>query len=237
MERHNYEIIADEYYDNSHVTSRNFDIATYQFCKKREFVLPKEGLAVELGAGKGNANRYTKIEYRRIVQTDISISMLLLKPREECLLALKCDALKTPFMNNSFSIATAFLYDPYNKPLLYKEIYRILKRNGIFIGTLPHFTWGKTLRKCLGVKQNTTIFKRYRSESEEVTVELDSFLMDDDSLIKFINRSGLEIIELHDVYLPNKVRNISSHINIPAEALNLSPYSIPIVKFIMARKV
>lgn len=237
MKESSYEIIADEYYDDIHLTSRNFDTSTFHYCSGEKYSLPSEGLVLELGAGKGNANKYFQIQPNRIIQTDISRSMLSIQPRENCLLALTCNALDLPFIEESFSIVIALLYDPYNKPILYDEIYRVLKRNGIFIGTMPHYIWGSTLRFLLGTKQDIAKFRKYRSSVVDHIVELNSYLMDDERLSQVILQSGLEIMKLQDLFLPENIQAVSPDIIAPARSLNLTPFTIPVVKFIMARKL
>ena len=235
MATSNYDIIANEYYDSRHITSRNFDDATREFCSKTELLIPDSGLVLELGTGRGNARNYCRIESSRLIQSDLSWNMLTLSPREECLARIQFDALSLPFAKYSFAAILAFLYDPYNQTAFYHNVEASLRKGGVFFGTLPHFTWGKTLRKEIKLNNNKTRFRLFNSSIEEY-VELESLLMDDTNLTKSIESSGLEIIHLSDVFLPTHVDNISPHIKIPAKALQISPYNLPILKAILARR-
>jgi len=236
MQTESYNRIANEYYEPRHITSRNFDAATESACANRDFPIPKNGLVLEVGAGKGSAKKYCKVENSRIVQTDLAEDMLALSPREDFLLALRCDALDMPFISSSFSTVLAFLYDPFNLPPFYFEISRVLKPGGIFVGTLPHFKWGLTLRKKIGYPLHKTKFKLFQSVDEEY-IELDSFLMDDQEITQTLSDAGLATLELIDLMLPESVKNISPHIVIPADVLEITPYELPIVKLIIARKL
>src|SRR5712671_1672566 len=76
-----YDIIANEYYDARHITSRNFDAATRAYLHERSFLLPSDGFALDLGAGKGRLYEYCGVPAARIIQTDISERMLKLRER------------------------------------------------------------------------------------------------------------------------------------------------------------
>lgn len=227
-----YELIANEYYDTRHITSRNFDEATLAFCNNSNIQVPSRGLVLELGCGKGCTKKYCNVASSRIVQTDISKAMLSITPREDCLLRLRCNALQLPFLHPQFCAVTAFLYDPYNTLELYTQIYNVLLDGGVFIGTLPHFKWGKTLRDLLGHRENKSQFLT----KENKIIEFDSFLMDDSDIESALKKSGLTLVQMNDLYLPRRVEKVSEHVSIPANAVSVSVYDLPIVKFIMARK-
>lgn len=232
MKSSSYDLIANEYYDKHHITSRNFDEATSAFCNNYNLRIPSSGLMLEIGCGRGTTSKYCGISYTRIVQTDISARMLVLTPREKCLFKFKSNALMLPFLDSEFSGVTAFLYDPYNKAVLYKEIQRILKPGGVFIGTLPHYTWGMNLRKIQGCDINISRFVT----KEGIIIELDSFLMDDKEIENHVRKARLNVTEMHDLYLPRNIKKVSKDISIPASSIGLSVYSLPIVKLVIAKK-
>ncbi len=232
MKSSSYDSIANEYYDKRHITSRNFDEATSAFCSNYNFRIPSSGLILEIGCGRGTTSKYCGISYTRIVQTDISARMLMLTPREKCLLKFKSNALKLPFLNSEFSGVTAFLYDPYNKTVLYKEIQRALKPGGVFMGTLPHIKWGMSIRNILGYDINKS---RFVTKDGSI-IELDSFLMDDNEIENSMEKAGLTVTEMHDLYLPGNTIKVSKDISIPASSLGLSVYSLPIIKLVIAKK-
>lgn len=232
MNTSNYEPIANEYYGNRHITSRNMDAATLAFCSKFDFCISSNGFVLELGAGKGRTCKYCKIESSRVIQIDTSKTMLLINPREDCLQRIRCSALRLPFSPSKISAVTAFLYDPYNSSHLYKEVNRVLQDEGLFIGTLPHFEFCTILRRILGYDKNKTKF----STKDGYLVERDSFLMSDAEIEDAIKQAGLTLLQMYDLCLPQEVQEVSEHILIPASDLGLSAYSLPIVKLIIAKK-
>lgn len=233
MSDSNYEPIASEYYDSRHITSRNFDATILAFCSRFDFCIPSNGLVLELGAGKGCTGKYCKIESSRIIQIDISKTMLLLNPREDCLQRIRCDALRLPFLSSKISAVTAFLYDPYNRPEMYKEVCRVLLDGGLFIGTLPHFEWGATLRR--DVFRNNENKAKFLTKDKYI-VKRDSFLMNDAEIEDALKRAGLTLLKMYDLCLPSDVQKVSKDILIPASERGLSKYTLPVVKLIIAEK-
>lgn len=230
-----YDKIANEYYSDLHLTSRNFDTPTREFFKNYNLPNNKDELFLELGVGKGRVHEFLDINSKRVIYTDISRSMLLISPKKLNFNKIQCDAIKIPFRNSVFSGVFAFLYDPYNLPGLYREIYRVLKNGALFIGTLPHFIWGKTLRKIINIDYNTTIFKKFNSNIDEYII-LDSYLMSYKEIKKILSQSGFTRIYIKDLLLPKTLEKISNHILNVAKKLKLSPYSVPIVMLIIGEK-
>ena len=233
MSTTSYDDIAYEYYNGRHITTRNFEAATLAFFKKWQRPIAKDGLVLDLGCGCGRANYYCGIANDRIVQCDISGKMLNLTPREECKERIQGDAMTLKFTPNTFVGVVAFLFDPFNRPNVYREISRTLLDGGIFIGTLPHYIWGRTLRKIRGY----SVSKARLLTKDGRIFEADSFLMDDKEIEDCLIQAQLEQIELHDLYLPRSEEKISKDILDPAEAIEVSPHELPIVKLIVARKL
>ncbi len=229
-----YDLIASEYYTDKHITSKNFDEATrYYFEDKSVDFLKKNKikLCLEIGAGRGNTSRYLNIPSNKIILSDISHLMLNNSLDSSCLLKLKTDGRNTPFMNNTFDLVTAFLFDPYNDESLFIEVSRILKIGGIFIGTLPHYIWGETLRNEIGIDFDKTQFELTTGE----IVETNSFLSTSSELINKIQKD-FSLIKIEDIFMPKQITNISTSILKPAKKLNVSPYEIPIVQLIIIKK-
>src|SRR5579862_4644069 len=86
-----YSLLANEYYEDKHITSRNFDVATAVGVEHLRGV-QHTGLVLELGAGRGRVGEFLHIPPDRVVQTDGSRTMLELEPRESSLLRVHCDA-------------------------------------------------------------------------------------------------------------------------------------------------
>jgi len=227
-----YEPIASEYYSARHITSRNFDAATLFFLRGFHIFIPRKGLVLDLGAGRGNVGRYCGVEGSRILQIDISPTMLSTRPREECFQAIRCDALCLPLLDSTISAAAAFLYDSFNTSRLYHEVHRVLRAGGVFVGTLPHYDWGEGLRRIIGYPPTKTKFLT----DSGAYVEFDSFLMTDTQIKEGLAQSGLTLVSTHDLYLPDEEKDVSPHVRIAASALGVDVYSTPIVKLVVAEK-
>lgn len=227
-----YEEIADEYYDPRHITSRNFDAATMAFLESWRCPILPNGPVLVVGAGRGTGNPYFMQDGNRIIHTDISYSMLTLSPREDCKVRVQCDALALPFASNTFAAVTAFLFDPYNKPAFYVEVSRVLARQGVFLGTFPHYEWGITLRQMRGYAMNKA---RLVTQDGRV-LERDSFLMNDEEISQNLISVELQLAQSLDLRLPRSEEGISPDIMDPAEVAGRDPYDLPIMKLIVARK-
>ena len=232
MKMTNYDSIASEYYDDRHITSRNFDTATLAFLRTWHNPIPTDGIVLDLGCGRGCANYYCGIASDRIVQCDISKRMLNLEPRETCREQIQSDATALDLPNNNFVAVVSFLFDAFNKTATYREISRVLMSGGVFLGTLPHYTWGKLLRSIRGYNENKAKFLM----KDGTFFEVDSFLMDDDQITRSLREANLEQLDSFDLHIPKSERTISPDILAPAKAAKISPYDLPIVKLIVAKK-
>ncbi len=242
IQRSNYDRIADEYYNKIHKTSRNFDAAALDFFERKQIDLAINplGLVLELGAGIGRTIKYCKINSNKIIQADISRSMLLLSEREPCHQRIVCDALNLPFHNSVFSMVTAFFFDPYNMYCpendlsIYRNISYLLEKGGLFLGTLPHIMWGSTLRK---IRKQSKTEARFLTRNKNV-ISFNSFLMNDESIEKALIDAGLTLVEMHDLKLPKKIstKDVSKDIIDAARAIGIDEFSLPIVKLILAKK-
>lgn len=225
-----YDRLSQEYYSPLHRTSRNFDEASRSALSSC-VQLPPDGLVLELGAGRGRVGEFLGVATRRIIQSDISNAMLSLTPREDALLRVICDARSTPFLPGSFSAIASFLYDPFNTEELYREVARLLAPGGVFVGTLPAYTWGVALRDELGISRDVT---RFRVNDGGILVT-QSFLSTDDQIISRCESAGLEA-QVRAATLPPGTEPLSPDIQRPADALKIDPYTLPVVQVILAGK-
>jgi SAM-dependent methyltransferase len=227
-----YDGIAREYYEERHITSRNFDVATLDYLEKRGCFIPSSGFVLDLGCGRGKASLYCKVDPNRLIQADISENMLLLQHREPARIRIRCNALSLPFQNMKFAAVVAFLYDPYNKEMLYREIFRILDHRGVFIGTLPNYEWGRMLR----IKRGYDLKKaRFVSRAGSM-IDRDSILMSKEEIRNILSEKGFDQIEIESLKLPISQKKISPDIIDPAQELDISPYNLEIIELIIARK-
>jgi SAM-dependent methyltransferase len=232
--KNGYDYIANEYYSKKHITSNNFEDTTFDFFSKSDFIekiIAGTEICLELGSGKGNTYSYLKIPSSKIVLSDISIPMISNAISGTYFLKVITDAKATPFLDRSFDLITAFLFDPFNDSGLYNEVYRLLTDKGIFIGTLPHKSWGMTLRNELKIPQNKTHFLLSNGE----ILETNSVLSDKEDLMNNL-QDRFEIVLIKDLFLPSSIKTISEHIKIPAKCLNISVYNLPIVQLLILKK-
>lgn len=226
-----YALLAGEYYSKAHKTSRNFDLATRETIGewRIENSLVR---SVELGAGCGRVGEFLGVGPDHLVQVDISAEMLQVKPREECFIRVRCDARNTPFLDNSFDLAAAFLFDPFNDESLYHEVYRLLDSGGIFIATLPSLAWGSLLRCHLNLPIDQTRF--YTSSGEVILAP--SFLSSPSEIVAHLVGAGFTDIDVRDGYLPTDTEVVSPDIILAADAAGKSVDSIPIISALRAVK-
>lgn len=228
-----YDIIADEYYESRHVTSRNFDAATRAYLREQPAEFPTRGMALDLGAGKGRLGEYCGIAPKRIVQVDVSLRMLTLPERESALGCVRADALALPFKAGVFTTIAAFLFDPFNQSALFAQVARVMVSGGMFIGTIPHYEWGRALRAGTGNSADKAVFTLKNNER----VARPSVLSRPELLAHHLSAAGLEIVTNEALTLPRDVERISPDIEAPARMMGLSVYDIPIVQLVIAKRV
>lgn len=229
-----FDCIADEYYDDFHSTSRNFDEATSEPMKEIKDTLPNDGLVLDIGSGKGRCHEYLEITASRIIQLDDSKKMLELQPREPCLFRIHNSAENLPFLNSEFTIVTAFLCDAFLGLSFLSESFRVLKIGGIFIATNPSFDWASTLRKAISIDLEVTRFKTKKGN----ILEIPSNVVPKKQLFDMLVVSGFkrDCIQITEHCLPTSSKVISPDIKIVAKELNMSVYDFPIIYRIIATK-
>lgn len=232
MNQSGYELLAGEYYRSAHITSRNFDTATSANSRKFRRFVPPTGNILELGSGKGRVCGYLGVEGSRVIQLDSSANMLRLAPREASWCRVRADAMRLPFSSSSFTLVAAFLYDPYNKPEMYEEVQRVLMPGGVFVGTIPHSEWGKSLRSLRGARPDRAMFLM----RDGSVVRVESNLLCDSELEHRASAAGLQVQLISHFTLPTRVRKISRDIVEPARSLHRSPHHLPIVTAVVLRK-
>ena len=230
-----YDEIASEYYSDLHLTSRNFDAATNNFFLKKKIKIYDDKCLLEVGSGKGKLHRLFNLTNSKKIYVDLSKKMLSLSPNLYNVNKIQSDAYFLPFRQSLFNFVVSFLYDPFNQINFYEEIFRVLKKQGIFLGTLPHIFWGKKLRNIINIDHNSTVFKKISSKNKQ-NVIVNSYLMSAEKIKELLQNVGFTKIRTKNLYLPNTKINISEHILKVSEIHSISPYSIPIVLLIYGEK-
>jgi len=149
-----YDRIASEYYLPEHQTSRNFDRTAMAALASVRALVPRDGLILEVGSGRGRSCELLEIDPRRVIQLDNSVRMLEVEPREDCALRVLHRAESLPFLNDEYACITAFLCDPFLGLEFLGESHRVLRKGGFLIATTPAYEWGAPLRNELKISSN-----------------------------------------------------------------------------------
>jgi len=224
--------LAEEYYEPRHVTCRNFEAATASWTAEHHSRIPNSGLVLDIGSGRGSAGMFCGVEAGRIVQADIAISMLTVSPRAASKGRVACSALSLPFGSGSFAAVTAFLFDPFNRIEFVAESFRVLTRGGVFLGTLPHYQWGVTLRQLRGTEPHIA---RFITRSGEC-LDKPSYLVSERELRNRFTINGCRNVDVYALTLPRRELTVSPDISDPAQAIGVSPYALPVLHLVLARK-
>lgn len=227
-----YDVIAAEYYDPRHVTSRNFDQVTRAAFRETHF-FPPPGLVLEVGAGRGRANEFLSIEPSRIVQLDDSEAMLSVTPREPCLLKVLADARDVPLCSQQFSAIVGFLVDPFMGADFVAQAFRLLTPNGRLLLTIPTRQWGVALRRTLGINESTTRFKVFATDN---LVVLPSHLFSKHELAGMLRVAGFRDVTIDDHCLSIHDIPVSPDITAAADAIQADRHQLPILHSIFASR-
>jgi len=228
-----YDVLADEYYDASHKTSRNFDQTSAEALKDTGTALPAEGLVLEVGAGRGRAGEFLGTGGHRVIQLDNSAKMLTIEPREPCLLRILHRAEELPFLEQTFSAVVAFLCDPFLGLDFLAEAYRVLREGGLFVATTPAYEWGAPLREQLNIGSATTRFF-----TRSGTVLAPSVLVKREQLARMAETAGFDRRRLHVTAhrLPADASPISPDISAPAQKIGCDVHELDILYRLVASK-
>jgi len=164
---------------------------------------------------------------------DNSPAMLALEPREPALIRVLHDAEDLPFPRSEFGCVAAFLCDPFLGLNFLSEARRVLRDDGILIGTTPAFEWGSVLREALGIDRMTTRFILRNNED----IRMPSALYDANQLGTMLEHVGFKSrsISVRSHRLPKGTRTISSDIEMPARMRGVSPLELEILYTFVAR--
>lgn len=232
MPRSGYDAIADEYYDERHITCRNFDNTTKSSLVGNLFPVP-DGKLLEIGAGRGRAGEFLGVDHSRIVQLDNSQPMFDLDDREECSLKVLADACDIPLASGQFTSVVGFLIDPFMGLDCLAEAHRMLMPNGRILFTLPTHQWGTVLRTRLGIDEMTT---RFNVLDTEKTVVLPSILHPPARITEMLQLVGFRDIEILDHALPDGEQPVSPDITSVCESLKVQVSDLPVIHTVRASR-
>jgi SAM-dependent methyltransferase len=232
MPQSGYDIIANEYYDAGHVTSRNFDHTTIAALAQQPFPCVT-GLVLELGAGRGRATEFLGVEQSRLIQLDSSEAMFALPNREPCALKILSDACKIPLVSEQFAFVVGFLVDPFMGLDCLGEAFRMLKDHGNLLLTVPTKLWGDAIRSELRIDSMTTRFRRLGTVQ---TVQLPSVLHSPHRIEEMLKMSGFRNISVTGHCLPPNEQTVSPDIMAAAGKLNVPVEQLEIINVVRAAR-
>lgn len=232
MPQSSYDTIAHEYYDEGHVTSRNFDDTTVAAISDLNIAF-RRGVILELGAGRGRAREFLNVGPERVVQLDNSEEMFGLPNREECMLKVLADACNVPLASGQFAAVVAFLADPFFGLNSMSEAYRMLVRGGKLLLTVPSYDWASALREELGIDVMTTRFQLLGTEKHVV---LPSLVHQSSRIQEILETCGFSDVQISSHTVPNTVENVSPDIQNPAQSLGVTFTELSVIQVVRATK-
>lgn len=193
-----YEQVAQEYYGDGHATCRSFEDATESFLAENKGILNgvnTNGTLLDAGSGAGMTPRYLGEITGRLFQLDVSSTMLQQAEGSR----IRGDALKLPFADGSFDAVTAFLYDPFNVTGFEKEVVRVLKPKGTFLGTLPSFEWANTFRYAQDFRNTEHTNDTYFTLQDGTRVKESSRVSRDEETRYRLWMAGFDTVETYGI--------------------------------------
>lgn len=228
-----YDQIAGEYYDAFHKTCRNFDQTTVKALESVRSQIPPRGMILDIGAGKGRCVEFLGVDSNRIIQLDNSHPMLVLSPREQCLIRIQHEAEQLPFLDNEFSCVAAFLCDPFLGLDFLSEAYRVLSPGGIFLATTPAYDWSISLRRGIPIESSETRFKTLAGSE----IRVPSVLVVRERLVEMLHRAGFVAgVQVQPHRLPEGAAPISEDVIKAAEVLKCDVRQLDLLHFVIASK-
>ena len=230
-----WEQIAYHYYTDYHPTTRNFDAVIDFYLPSYLKRVPKQGLFLDLGGGRGKLHQFMQLHRSKIIVGDISINMLKIEEEtSQDFLRIQLSAFHLPFRNGIFDGVISILGDPYVLPEVFQEVWRILKFEGIFIIALPSKLWASTLRPKIRVPLDKTVF----TNKIYGTIKVPSFSYSEIELKNHLLNAKFRNVKVRSFTAKHLIQKseLSPHILIPCKNLGISPYDLPIVTIASACK-
>jgi len=193
-----YNSVASEYYDaDAHPTCRNFRDASRFILREALLKLPREGWAVEVGAGDSLTGELGQGAFEKLILFDKSEAMLSHSRRFQSFADLVIgDALALPFSDRSISLIVASLADPFNVSQFWNEVHRTLKVGAYCIFTTPSHEWASSFRQKSTCEHEGAARFQLRSGEH---VYLPSLVQPEGSQIEMIRRTGLSLITTNSI--------------------------------------
>jgi len=190
-----YNLIADEYYDPVlHPTCANFDELSRKVLVPRIHKVPHDTAIIDVGCGRSlvaEAIYSRRANLQGVTLLDSSPEMLEHSRSWERVGArlIVADATKTGLEDCSFAVLVASLGDPYNTPIFWREVHRLLKPNGICLFTTPSPEWANEFRESTARNEAEFIL------SDGSVIHVPSYIPRTDDQIAMIVAAGFDVFE------------------------------------------
>ncbi len=156
---------------------------------------------LDLGGGTGEPTRFV-VNPEKMTAVDLNKDRLKANPAKNKIAA---DISKLPFKDNSFSQATLFeviehIQEASKREEIFKEIHRVLKKEGTFIISTPNYWRASTIaRKIIG-KPRKYPYATKKIEGYEAT-GFHYFEYPKKQLVRELKQIGFGRINIYDRYL------------------------------------
>lgn len=211
-----YEVIAREYYEERlHPTCANFDQLSRRYFEPRLRAIVKEGMRIgDFGAGRSMVSRIIGLRPSvDLFLVDSSSGMLSHSDQyvSQNTRPILANVESTEFAESSFDIVVASLGDPFNTPMFWEEIRRILKQGGICLFTSPAVEWAETFRRP-GTNREAEFALR-----DGTIVFVPSIVLSPNAQSSLVTAAGLNVRETQDYRVADLVGPISSKLSLTTE--------------------
>ncbi|MDD4135938.1 MAG: class I SAM-dependent methyltransferase [Candidatus Shapirobacteria bacterium] len=169
--------------------------------------LPKEkdSTVLDLGCGNGYWTKLLAKKYKKVVGIDNSQNLIQIAKSKRQLtnIEYKLVEIETgfPFNNDYFDLVFSNMVIHYIKNInkLAKDLYRIIKPNGLIILSFAHPIFESTKNPYLKSTKTRTPYKTSTlGGSAELTLQYESL----DSIIKKFLNSGFKLLQQKDAFIP-----------------------------------
>ncbi len=228
-----YELVANEYYDSDrHPTCANFREASRILLRKWLLPLTSSWRVCEIGAGKSITAEILSEEKRPLnglTLVDESPSMLAYSKqwvRKGASLKLGV-ASQLPFATEEVDVVVSCLGDPYNGVSFWREISRILRREGVCLFTTPSHDWARSFRQQTHSDQESAQFELL----DGTQVLLPSFILQDSEQIALVQLCKLEVRKVAHI----SVCDLSGHKLSPKLLLGRGPDASVVTGYLISK--
>jgi SAM-dependent methyltransferase len=229
-----YDHLAPEYYASDlHPTCANFGVINDAILNSFRPLISHDGIYLEIGCGMGRLDRIRGAS--GTILTDACEPMLRLARHRTPgdVLCEKMDAFRPHFNDESVHGIFAFLIDPYNHALFFRQVHRILRAGAYLVFTVPSHVWAMALRGHLQVPLDETVFLD-RTGKEVRAPSITRSLVDQSNLLTDL---GFRVLSTQTLTLESAPATAPSHhVLMAANRLGVEPQRVPLLDVFIATR-